>query len=103
MELSLLDDLDSVDMATQLANELPDRETHEKITLAFMDHIGNYDHCYTSILLSLRTLLMFTDYDYTFNCLTRFASILSTNIHMSQAPLCADRPHALCVCYLSFC
>ena len=71
VELSLIDDLDSLDINTQLANELPDPDTHEKITLAFMEHIGNYDHCYASILLSLRTLLMFTDYNYTFNCLTR--------------------------------
>jgi len=36
-----------------------------------MEHIGNYDHCYTSILMSLRTLLMYTDYNYTFSCLSR--------------------------------
>lgn len=72
IELSLQDDLDNIEIETQLANELPDLATLEKITAAFMDHIGNYDHSYTSILQSLRTLDMFIDYNYTFNCLKRY-------------------------------
>lgn len=77
IELSLQDDLESVEIETQLANELPDAATLGKIMSAFMDHIGDYDHCYTSILLSLRTLDMFIDYNYTFNFLKRYSIKLS--------------------------
>ena len=71
IELSLHDDLESVEIQTQLANELPDADTLQTIMSAFMSHIGDYDHCYASILQSLRTLDMFIDYSYTFNFLKR--------------------------------
>lgn len=71
VELSLVEDLTNVRVETQLANELPDLECLEQIITALLEHIGNYDHCYSSILQSLRTLLMMTEYNYTYNTLRR--------------------------------
>lgn len=50
----------------QMANSLPGSEDMVQVTTALLDHIGNQDHHYASILPCVRTLAMLTENDYGF-------------------------------------
>ncbi|XP_064640162.1 protein virilizer homolog isoform X2 [Lineus longissimus] len=50
----------------QLSICLPSKDHLHQICLALLDHIGNMDHSYASILPALRTLVMLTEHDYGF-------------------------------------
>ena len=78
--LSLCELGEGQNIEIQLANELPDPQSLTTILASFMEHIGNYDHCYTSILQSLRTLVMLAYYDYTFSYMKTYVQ--------TQFPLC---------------
>ncbi|XP_067142152.1 protein virilizer homolog isoform X2 [Centruroides vittatus] len=49
-----------------LANSLPPKEHISEISGALIQHIGNHQHTFASVLPSLRTLVMLTEHDFGF-------------------------------------
>ncbi|ESO02055.1 hypothetical protein HELRODRAFT_161283 [Helobdella robusta] len=65
-EISLI-----IDSDLKLSNCLPSREHISLICLALLKHIGNRDHKFSTILLSLRTLSLLLEHDYGFYLVKR--------------------------------
>ncbi|OWF41313.1 Protein virilizer-like [Mizuhopecten yessoensis] len=57
---------DAFTIQDQIAQALPSKEYMHQITNSLLDHMGNPDHNYASILPCVRTLVMFTDHNYGF-------------------------------------
>ncbi|XP_070574528.1 protein virilizer homolog [Ptychodera flava] len=65
-EITLMSVDQSTALQDQLANSLPIKEHLELILNAILEHVGNTDQTYATILLCLRTLIMLTEHDYGF-------------------------------------
>ncbi|XP_077982853.1 protein virilizer homolog [Glandiceps talaboti] len=65
-EVTLLSTEATSPLPEQLANSLPTKEHLEQIIIALLEHIGNMEQSYATVLLCLRTLIMLTEHDYTF-------------------------------------
>ncbi|XP_013421218.1 protein virilizer homolog [Lingula anatina] len=108
----------SLTLQEQIASSLPIKEQLMQQCTAILEHIGNQDHSYASILPSLRTLVMLTEHDYGFyhvksamdgNSMALFSlflrinntfskdssdcmSTLSTAVELLQLLLASDQP-----------
>ncbi len=65
-EVSLVVGETDLTVAAQLANAVPPREELQIVCSGLLDHLGNRDHSYSSLLPSVRTLDILTYHDYGF-------------------------------------